>query len=257
MKRPSFLALILLVSAGLENAAAAEPLFDAIENQVKANRASAEAQQDIDKLSDQTRKMLEEYREALRRTEALNAYNAHLRRLVESQTAEQLSLEKQLADIDVTRRDIVPLMLRMEEALQSFVQLDRPFLPDERSRRMAELKDLMVRAGVNDAEKFRRLIEAYQIENEYGKTIEAYRAELKNGDSANARTVDFLRIGRVALFYQSLDGRETGVWNQKTRHWQVLPSEYNKGVRKGLAIARKEMAPELLPIAVEPPEVLP
>jgi hypothetical protein len=256
MKPPPFLlsALVLPILLCVPRAGVAETLMDAIDAQVEADRASAAAQKNVDDLDGQTRRMAEEYREALRRAEALAAYNAHLRQLLASQEKEKASLEKQLGDIENTRRDIVPLMLRMEEALERFVQLDRPFLPEERARRVAALKDLMDRADVNDAEKFRRLLEAYQIENEYGKTVEAYRAELKNGDG-HVRTVDFLKVGRIGLFYQSLDERETGVWNGKTRHWDKLPPEYNKTIHKGLAVARKESAPELLPIAVTPPEV--
>lgn len=257
MKRPFLLpALFLAVSSGSQPAAqAAEPLLDAIDSQVKANQAAAAAQQNIDNLTDQTRRMLDEYRDALRRADALNAYNAHLRRLVASQEADKASLEKQLAEIESTRRDIVPLMLRMVEALDRFVQLDRPFLLDERARRLAELKDLMNRADVTDAEKFRRVLDAYRIENEYGKTIETYRAELKNG-GGTPRTVDFLRIGRVALLYQSLDGKETGVWNGSAKQWQTLPADYNAPVHKGLAVARKESPAELLPIAVNAPEAV-
>lgn len=251
--QPFIPALLLWICAGIPAADAAEPLMDAIQQQVESDRASAAAQNNINQLGEQTRRMLEEYREALRQTEVLNAYNTHLRRLVESQNTEKQSLEKQIKDIDITRRDLIPLMLRMQETLERFVQLDRPFLAEERAGRVADLKELMNRADVSDAEKFRRLLDAYRIENEYGKTIEAYRAELKDvGD--NVRTVDFLRIGRVGLFYRSLDGREAGVWNNRTRRWEKLPSDYRDSIRKGLAIARKETAPELLPIAVEPPE---
>lgn len=256
MKHQSLIpALILGALVGIPERGFAEALTGAIESQVESNRASAAVQSNIDKLSDETRRMLEEYRAALRQTEVLNAYNAHLRRLVESQDAAKASMEDQMRNLENTRRDIVPLMLRMTETLERFVKLDRPFLIEERSRRVAELKSLMDRADVGDAEKFRRLLEAYRIENEYGKTIQAFRAELANGGGV-ARMVDFLRIGRIGLFYQTLDGREAGVWNNRTRRWQALPTEYNKAVGKGLAIARKESAPELLPIAVEPPEAV-
>lgn len=255
--KPSSLptSILLLTIAGIHPANAADPLIEAIDNQVKANQSAAASQQSIDALRDQTQRMLDEYREALRQTEVLQAYNEHLRRMVESQRAEKVSLERQIKDVEVTRRDLVPLMLRMTETLQRFVQLDRPFLPEERSRRMAELDSLMGRADVSDAEKFRRLLEVYQIENEYGKTIEAYRAELK-GDS-NTRTVDFLRFGRIGLFYQTLDGRESGIWNNQTRGWETLPPDFHTPIHHGLAIARKERAPELLPIAIEAPEAAP
>jgi len=244
----------LLFPVAATAAPGTEALSTAIENQVEANRAAAAAQQAIDTAGEQTRRMLDEYRESLRQTETLNAYNAHLRQLVASQESQVLSLEKQMAEIETTRRGVVPLMLRMTDALERFVQLDRPFLADDRKRRLTELKELMGRADVGDSEKFRRLLEAYRIENEYGRTIETYRAELKNG--GNPRTVDFLRVGRVALLYQTLDGREAGGWNNRTRQWQVLPADYHAALRKGLAVARKEVPPELLTIAVEAPEAV-
>lgn len=252
LNKPVLLTLFLTLGS-LSEPQAAGALTEAVDSQVKANQAAAAAQKNIDALRDESQRLLAEYREALRQTEVLQAYNDHLRRLVESQRTEKASLEQQIKEVEVTRRDLVPLMLRMTETLQRFVELDRPFLPDERARRMEGLSTLMDRADVNDAEKFRQVLQAYQIENEYGKTIEAYRAELKNGGNG-VRTVDFLRVGRVGLYYQSLDGRESGVWNHQTRQWEKLPKDYNNPIRLGLAIARKERAPELLPVAIQAPE---
>lgn len=257
MKSPPFLPPLVCLLLGTHHpATAAAPLAEVIDNQVKANQAAAAAQKKVDTLRDQTQRLLEEYRAALRQTEVLQAYNDHLRQMVESQRAEKASLEQQTKDVEVTRRDLIPLMQRMTDTLQRFVQLDRPFLPEERTRRMGELGDLMRRADVSDAEKFRRLLEVYQIENEYGKTIEAYRAELKAGDNGT-RTVDFLRFGRIGLYYQTLDGRESGFWNSQTKAFKKLPAEYHGPIQRGLAIARKERSPELLPIAIDAPEVAP
>lgn len=233
---------------------ATETLVDVIDNQAKSNQTAAATQQNIDALIEQSRRLLDEYRDVLRRAETLNAYNAHLRQLVNSQEAEKQSLEKQQTEIESTRREIVPLMIRMLDALERFVQLDRPFLAEERNRRVTELKTMMTQPDVSDAEKFRRLLDAYKFESDYGNTLESYRGDLAEG--GKSRTVDFLRIGRVALLYRSLDGRETGVWNSKTRRWQSLPNDYIEAVSKGLDVARKEMPAELFPIAVEPPEVL-
>lgn len=249
MKFYSFLSVLVLSALGSAQGAS---LTDAIEHQAKSNEAAASAQQNIDALNEQSRRLSDEYRDALRRTEALNAYNAHLRQLVAAQELETQSLEKQQADIEATRRDIVPLMLRMVDALDHFVQRDRPFLQDERSQRVAELKAMMTQAELNDAEKFRAVLDAYRTENDYGNTIETYRGDLKEG--AGSRTVDFLRAGRVALLYQSLDGREIGAWNNQSRRWHTLPSEYRDAIRQGLAVARKDIPPELFPIAVELPE---
>jgi hypothetical protein len=109
---------------------------------------------------------------------------------------------------------------------------------------MADLQEMMARSDVTNSEKYRRLMEAYQIENEYGRTIEAYRATIDN--TGAERTVDFLRIGRIALVYLTLDGQEAGVWNQEERGWVVLDNSYINGIKQGLRVARKQAAPELI-----------
>ena len=103
---------------------------------------------------------------------------------------------------------------------------------------------MMLRADVTHAEKFRRILEAYQIENEYGRTIETYQAELSHSDTP--RTVQFLRVGRVVLVYQTLDGQESGVWNQSAHSFEILPTEYGRAITKGMRIARKQAPPDLL-----------
>jgi hypothetical protein len=135
-------------------------------------------------------------------------------------------------------------MLRMIDAIETFVALDLPFLIEERTERIAELRKLMTRADVTDAEKYRQIMEAYQIENEYGRTIESYRGVVELG--GRETTVDFLRFGRIALVYQSLDQADSGVWNQETRSWDPLDSSYRSAIRQGLRIARKQAAPDLI-----------
>ena len=222
----------------------ADALTQAIQTNVGSNQAAAQSQQKIDQLSDQTRSMLDTYRQVTRQTETLKQYNAHLKQLLDSQEKEKLSMQRQLQDIQVTQREVVPLMTRMLETLDKFIKLDSPFLPAERQRRITQLKDMVVQANVTDAEKFRRILEAYQVENDYGYTIEAYRGELALKGAMN--TVDFFRLGRVALFYQTLDGSETGSWSRENKQWTVLDSRYRNPVRNGLRMARKETAPDLI-----------
>lgn len=253
MKSPSLLPPLLFLIFCCQPPARAAPLNDAIDSQVKANQAAAASQKNIDGLRDQTQRLLEEYREALRQTEVLQAYNAHLRRMVESQRTEKTSLEQQFKDIEVTRRDLIPLILRMTATLQTFVNLDRPFLIEERTKRVADLEATMKDYEINDAEKFRRLLEVYQLENGYGKTVGAYQGEIEL-DGKDSRTVDYLRVGRIGFYYQTFDGRESGIWNDKTRRWEGLPSEYNKMIRKGIVQARMERPKDLLSIPIEAPE---
>ena len=225
-----------------------EHLNDAINAEVATNNAAIKSQKTIDGLSDKTRQMLEQYRSAKHQTETLLTYNKHLKDLLVSQKEEKTSLVQQLTDIETTQREIVPLILRMLDSLDKFISLDLPFLPEERNQRLATLKQMIVRADVSNAEKFRRIIEAYQIENDYGNTIEAYRADLTLNGMASS--VDFLRLGRVALYYQRFDGSETGYWDKEQKQWQILSTDYRNSIRNGLRIARKETAPDLLTLPI-------
>lgn len=237
-------AIIVLFSAP----SLSEPLIQAIQADMATNNAAIKSQHKIDGLSDKTRKMLEQYRSAIHQSKSLQTYNKHLKDLLNSQQLEKESMQQQLLGIETTQHEIVPLILRMQDSLEQFVQMDLPFLPEERQQRIANLKAMVIRADVSNAEKYRRILEAYQIENDYGNTIEAYRAELElNGVTSS---VDFLRLGRIALYYQRLDGSETGYWNKEQKQWLTLSDEYRNAIRNGLRIARKEAAPDLLTLPV-------
>jgi hypothetical protein len=235
-----------MVLCSLTQAGHVETLQGAIDTQVKTEISAKKSQQKIDTLSDQTDQMLVEYRNLLRQTDSLRIYNAQLDKLVLSQQDELTSIDEQLLNIETTQREIVPLMLKMIEVIAQFVALDVPFLPEERQTRIAALQDLMERADVSLAEKYRRILEAYQVETEYGRTIEAYQGELALNDET--RTVDFLRIGRVSLYYLTLDGQEAGVWDQG---WQRIDDSYRQAIDKGLKVAKKQLPPDLLVLPVK------
>jgi len=110
---------------------------------------------------------------------------------------------------------------------------------------------MMPRADVTLSEKYRRILEAYQVEMDYGNTIEAYDAQL--GEGAEARTVMFLRIGRVALLYQTLDGGETGFWDAEAGKWTVA-DDYAHAFKEGVAVAKKLRAPEMLIVPLPAPK---
>jgi hypothetical protein len=226
----------------------AQTLDRALDIRTNANAAGGASQDRIDRVSEQTDDLLRQYREELQQVEALRVYNTQLEKLLDSQESEKASLLEQLDNVTVIGREVTPLMLRMVDSLEGFVALDVPFLVDERRERVAGLRELMDRADVSNAEKYRRILEAYQVENDFGRTIEAYRGSLEG--EGEARTVDFLRVGRVVLLFQTLDGTEVGVWNQTDKSWQELDNSYRPAVRQGLRIARKQAAPDLLALPV-------
>jgi hypothetical protein len=247
-KRFSSLSGVLLVTASVAIVAQApaQTLAQAVETRTQANQESQASQQRVDTLSDQTDSLASEYRSALKQIESLRVYNGQLGELIASQEDEMASLQAQIDDVEIVERGIPPLMGQMIDALEAFVGLDVPFLKEERNNRVEGLRELMLRADVTNAEKYRRIVEAYQIENDYGRTIEAYR-----GTHDNGKTVDFLRVGRIALVYQTLDGLENGAWDQRDRGWVSVDDSHASAIKAGLKIARKQSAPDLiiLPIA--------
>ncbi|MBL4835304.1 MAG: DUF3450 domain-containing protein [Pseudomonas sp.] len=213
-------------------------------------RESRDSQQRIEQLDDATRQALQRYRQAIEQRQQLAEYNERLTDMVSAQAEELEALEAQLASIEDTQRELLPLMQRMYASLELFVGLDLPFLMEERSERLAQLDELLKSPAASVAEKYRRLVEAYQIESDYGRTLESWRGTL--GEGEQVRVVNFLRLGRVMLFYQSLDGREQGYWNTASASWEPLGDSYRRTLEQGLSIARQQQTPVMLRLPLPP-----
>ena len=210
-------------------------------DRVESNQAF---QKKIDALDSVVREKFDQYRQVNKEIEGLEVYLTQLRTQIKSQQQEMSDLGDSIEKVILIERQITPHMLKMIEGLDQFVALDMPFLKDERASRVQKLRDMIGRSDVSTAEKFRNVMEAYLTEVEYGNTIEAYRGIL-NQDGVE-RDVDFLRIGRIAFLYQTLDGRQSGLWNVQQNSWQALSAGYNSQVRDGLKIARQQAAPDLI-----------
>ena len=238
--------LFLALAPGATNAA---DLDKPMAVRTAGNNQSVQSQTRIDQASEETDRLAAEYRVVLAQIESLRIYNEQLAQLLASQDVELAGLRHDIENVTLIGRQVTPLMLQMVEGLEGFVELDVPFLPNERRRRIENLQAMMDRADVTDAEKYRAILEAYQIENDYGRTLGAYRGELPTTEG-DPLTVDFLRLGRVALVYMTLDERQAGVWDQREGEWVTLPAEYRGSIRKGLRMARKQVAPDLIRLPI-------
>ncbi len=253
MKRGScLLAGCAAAAAALSLAAQAQSLNDVIGVQQNRTKLAQESQQKIDTVVDQTRLLEDQYKAVLKEVEGLRIYNELLQRQINRQVAKMAELNDSIDRVAVVSRQIAPLMLRMIESVTQFVSLDVPFLMEERQARVAQLELLLETQEITVAERFRKVMETYQIENDYGRTIEAYTGTL-NIDGAT-RNVEFLRIGRIALLYQTADGKLSGAWDQDERKWVTLGNEYKNSIRQGLRIANKQIAPDLVLLPVDTPE---
>jgi len=229
----------------------AKTLDELTSAQTAVDKAAAESQDRINKIRDDTLDAASKYARALGEAESMEKYNSQLGKQVSDQEKEISSIEKQLLEIETTNREVQPLMQKMVDTLEKFVSLDVPFLLEERTNRVKSLQNLMTRSDVAISEKYRRIIEAYQIELEYGRTLETYEGTMDDGGVV--RTVNFVRLGRVALMYQTLDGAETGYWNAQEKKW-VVDNDYAHAVSEARRVANKSGPPDLLKVPVPAPQ---
>jgi seryl-tRNA synthetase len=190
----------------------------------------------------------ERYARTLADVAITTRYNAQIEQQLRSQEQEIASLEQQIAGLDATALDVQPLLQRMFDELVQFVQGDVPFFKQERDERIQRLTDLMQNVEATASEKFRRLIEAYQIEMEYGRTMTAYRDTMADG-----RAAEMVKLGRVALMYRVIETGETGYWDKDSKQFVADPGSAS-AIEEALAIAKEERAPDLIVVPVPAPQ---
>jgi len=244
--------VLVTAAVSLPLTGSAQSLDQIMRAQQGRTRIAQESQERIDAVVKQTRSIEDQYKAALKEIDGLKVYNTLLSLQVDNQNMKMQDLRDSIDQVEVINRQIVPIMTQMIEGLELFVDLDIPFLLEERQERIAKLHELMENSNVTVAEKFRKVTEAYQIENDYGSTIEAYK-DTVNIDGGT-REVDFLRVGRIALIYQSQDGNVSGAWDQSARQYQALDSKAKNQIKFALQIATKQKAPDLVLLPVQAPE---
>ncbi|MFT6288152.1 MAG: hypothetical protein ACJA09_002911 [Alcanivorax sp.] len=219
------------------------------------NEAARKSQVKIDRLADEARDLLGDYKTVVKQVDGLKVYNGRLQRQIENQQKRVIEIDQSISQVTVIQRQMTPLVIRMIDGLEQFVELDVPFAKEERVQRIGFLRANLDRADVSVAEKFRGVLEAYNIELQYGRGMDTYRGSIELGGAE--REVDFLRIGRVALVYQTTDGTVSGAWDKTAQAWADLPDgQYDAAIRKGIRIAKKQATIDLLNMPIPAPEAM-
>ena len=224
----------------------ANPVTESVAVSTKSIEKSGLTQEQIVKLDETTRILLADYQSTTKEFESLKLYNDQVQKIINSQLEEIENIILKIDELDKTNQRIVPLMLKMIEGLENFILLDLPFLMTERTTRVFNLKETMDRGDISTSEKFRLITEAYKTELEYGRTIETYRDNiLIDGVETSA---DFLRVGRIALTYLTVDGNKGGYWDTQTSSYMKASSSIRRATGDALKIASKQAPPALIKI---------
>lgn len=253
MKRVSILvsAAALVVAMGAPASAQFSSALDT--SRQTANEAKT-SQQRIDRLDDETAALLNDYRANLKQLEAARRYNQSLERNIAAQERTIVRLQQDIENVAGLQRAMQPLMEDMLATLEQLVSADIPFDIGERQGRVARLKGAMENPSVSAAQRYRLIVEAYQIENEYGRTIGAYEGTIA-GESGEL-SGEFLRVGRIALMFKTPDDSVLKIWDVDAGEgggWVNLNKSYLPDVKLGLRMAKEQTAPDLLPVPVKAP----
>ena len=213
---------------------------------------SEESQSQVNDLSTEKDSLLAEWKVVVKQVEGLKIYNEQKRRQIKAQEERLVTLADQTKQVVVIQRQIPPLMERMADSLEQFVNLDSPFSLDERTKRINQVRATLSDPKVTASEQVRQVLEAYNIEREYGRTIETYEDAIEiDGEE---KVVNILRIGRLALLYQLKDQSQAGVWDSEADNGQgawVEVSGYRLPIRGGIRMANKTAPLDLLAIPVK------
>jgi len=230
------------------NIAAADALTDLQQAEAKIFKQSAKSQVKINNIYEQTQDLLADYRNTVDSADVLRGYNDHVQRMVNDQKANIASLQKQIDGIDKIKQGVIPLMYKMVDSLEKFIELDVPMSIERRQERVANLREVMDSSTVTVSEQFRLVLEAYEIEASYGTVFDAYQGEI----DLNGRTLtaDFVHMGRIAFLAQSLDAKQSWLWNNDTRAWEELGDEYSKHITDAIRMAKKQLPPNMIKLPV-------
>ena len=249
------LAFVAVLAGGLTvSAVQASEVSDVLKaGAVKVQNAKT-AQTKVDRIADQTDGLLQEFKQVNKRIESLRVYNSQLERQIASQKQMMAELRESIENATIIERGISPLMMSMLKGLEEFVALDIPFKKEQRENAIADLYVNMDSAKFSAAEKFRQILEVYDIESEYSSSLESYRDLVDIDANGSEVEVEMLRIGRVALMYQTKDKSQTGAWNKETGSWETLGSEYRRPVDQGIRIAKKLSPQDVMQMPITAPE---
>ncbi|MCO1333383.1 DUF3450 domain-containing protein [Microbulbifer sp. OS29] len=257
MKTKRFMAVALTtaLSAGAlyGSVATADTLDNVLAVGQQKTTAAQASQKRIDKIADETSSLLQDFKVVNKEIDGLRVYNRQLDKQLANQLEVINELDESIANVTVIERQIQPLILRMLDGLEQFIELDAPFKLDERRANLEGVKNTMDRSDVSVAEKFRQVLELYNFESEYARKIDTYGDSLEvNGQD---REVNVLQIGRIALLAQTTDAEISLAYDKTQKMWvEIDAGEYRRALMSGLKIAKKQATIDIMTMPIPAPE---
>ena len=99
-------------------------LEDVIDAESQAAIDSKNRQESIDQLDEEFIVLKSDIQFLSQELDITNAYNNQLRKLIQSQEEEIISINEQIVQLDQTSRDVTPFMIEMVNALEQLIEID-------------------------------------------------------------------------------------------------------------------------------------
>ncbi|MCD6291834.1 MAG: DUF3450 domain-containing protein [Deltaproteobacteria bacterium] len=189
-------------------------------------------------------KLVTKFESLLQKQKHLKEQKSDLQQQLETTRKRIVIKQKQLQDIEEISSQIQPFLEALVKNMELQLGEGMPFLLTERQLRIGKLKELMATPEVPLSERYRKTMEALLIEAEYGFTTEVKQETIKI--SEQPQLVNIFRLGRISLFFQSLDQKHCGFYNVATKSWQTLPAKHNRAIQKAINIAAKRQPVEFV-----------
>ncbi|MFO7596765.1 MAG: DUF3450 domain-containing protein [Desulfocurvibacter africanus] len=219
---------------------------------VGAIALESDAQQDLLRWTDEREALAAEVRDMKMREAWLEFQNRKYARYIEKQEAVLAELERRKGEAKRIRMELEPFLENVVDKLEAHVGDDLRFLPEERARRIAFLRESLDDYRLELSEKLRRVLEALQVEAEYGRSVETTSQELEIDGAPT--TVSVFRLGRTALFYQTMDGSRSGFWDRAAHAWRSLDAEFTRSLGQARDMAARKRAVELVVLPMGEPQ---
>lgn len=220
-------ALAVTVAVGLPHAQDAKQLEDTVSKTVDTHQQTQKQQQ---AWAEEKSDLGARYRSAKAQVEYLEKKKA----FEEKEAAE---LDKGIAELERRMVESVRLQDGLQDSLnvvvsqlETWVARDVPFLMEERQARLASVREAIAKPDVTPAEKLRRVLEALQVEANYGNLAEVSQEKIVVG--GEEVFADVVRVGRVSIFWRSPDGKRVGEYDRASKSWVELESKYVQSINE-------------------------
>lgn len=244
MKINAILYLLISITIIHHTSLRAASINDVQQQVVNAQQQNVDIQTQIDELHTQQQRLDRQYQSLLMELQDVSSSNDKLEQRIQQQAQRITSFNQQLESIAQIDLEIEPLMMQMQLALKQFVSADLPFLSVKRSAALEQLSESLLDAESTLGDKYLALLNAYKDEAAYTRDIEVYQDSIMLNKADTQ--VNIFRLGRTALYYQTLDKSRSANWSKTSNSWQELSSEQNALLSQAIASTNGTSVPRLL-----------